>query len=88
MKNFTTSVKYCGFLCFSLIKRQPTFWPAGNIDLPGSPYSLHVYSGRLGARLTSVEKAIRTCSRHSMLFLIAARIRVNLSLFALMMCEL
>jgi hypothetical protein len=65
----------CNFLCFSFIKKQPKFWPTGNIDLPGSPYSLHGYSGRLGARLTSVEKANWTCSRHSMLFLIAARIR-------------
>ncbi len=43
---------------FSFIKKQPKFWPTGNIDLPGSPYSLHGCSGRLGAKLTSVEKAI------------------------------
>ncbi len=36
MKNFTTSVKYCDFLCFSLIKKQPKFWPADNIELHGS----------------------------------------------------
>ncbi len=47
----------CDFLCFSFIKKQPKLWPIGNIDLPGSPYSLHGYSGRLGARLTSIKKA-------------------------------
>ncbi len=64
------------FHCF-FIKGQPKFWSSGNIDLPSCPYSLPVYSGRLVARFTSVKKAIWTWSRHSMPFLIAARIRVN-----------
>ncbi len=77
MKNIKTKMNYCNFLCFSFIKKQTKFWPAGNIDLPGSPYSLHGYSGQLGARLTSVEKAIWTCSHHSMLFLMSAGKRVK-----------
>jgi hypothetical protein len=75
MKNFTTL--YWDFFIVFFIKGQPKFWSSGNIDLPSCPYSLHVYSGRLVARFTSVKKAIRTCSRHSMPFLIAAPIRVN-----------
>jgi hypothetical protein len=69
--------KYWDFFIVFFIKGQPKFWSSDNIDLPSCPYSLHVYSGRLVARLTSVKKAIRTCSRHSMPFLIAAWIRVN-----------
>ncbi len=70
-------MQYIDFLCYSFIKGQPKFqpprqhWPA---------HSLHAYSGRLGASSTSVEKAIWTCSRHSMHFLIAARDRVNICL--------
>jgi hypothetical protein len=58
MKTLTTEVKFLIFLCFSFIKKQPKFWPTSNIALPGSSYSLHGYSGRLGARLTSVKKTI------------------------------
>ncbi len=78
----------CDFLCFSFIKKQPKFWPTGNIDLPGSLYSLHGYSGRLGARLTFVEKANWTCSRHSMLFLIAARDRVKIDVVIMIICNI
>jgi hypothetical protein len=70
MKNFTPESDIVWFFkSFSFIKEQPKFRPAGNIDLPRITYSLQSYSGRLGARLTSVEKAIWTWSRHSMLFL-------------------
>jgi hypothetical protein len=41
----------------NLLQGPPNFQPPGNNDLPGSPYSLHGYSGRLGARSTSVKKA-------------------------------
>ncbi len=75
MKNFATL--YWDFFIVFFIKGQLKFWSSGNIDLPSRPYSLHVYSGRLVARLTSVKKAFRTCSCHSMPFLIATRIRVN-----------
>ncbi len=47
----------CDFLMFFFHQKHPKFWPTGNIYLPGSPYSLHGYSGWLDARLTSVEKA-------------------------------
>jgi hypothetical protein len=78
MKNFTTL--YGDVLNISFIKGQAKFHPSSNIDLPGCPYSLHGYPGQLEARSTSVEKAIRTCSCHSMHFLIAARIRVNIKI--------
>jgi hypothetical protein len=58
MKTFLTRVTYSDFLKFFFHQGQPKFWPPGNIDLPCSQYSLHGYSGRLGARLTSIEKAI------------------------------
>ncbi len=72
-----TNSEVVGFKSFSFIKGLPNFQPTGNIDLPRGPYSLHGYSGRLSARLTSFEKAIWTWSHHSMLFLKAARIRVK-----------
>jgi len=75
MKNFTT---YTGF--FYVFLSSKSSWNFGTIGLPGSSYSLHGYSGQLGARLTTVEKAIWTCSRHSMLFLIAAQIRVKVAI--------
>jgi hypothetical protein len=77
-KNFTTLMKFIDFLMLFFHQReakiQPsrTHWPV---------YSMHGYSGWLGARSTSVEKALWTCSRHSMHFLIAARNRVNEAFF-------
>jgi hypothetical protein len=41
-----------------LLKAGQNFCPFFNIDLPGRPYSLHGYSGQLGARWTSVERAV------------------------------
>jgi hypothetical protein len=62
MKNFTTL--YCDILNVLLplplpfhCQGQRKYWPLGNIDLPGSPYSLHGYSGRLVARSNSIKKA-------------------------------
>ncbi len=77
--SYELPVKYFDFLMllFHQNRRQPKFQPSGNIELPCSPYSLNAYSGWLGARSTSVEKAIWTWSRTSMLFLIAARIWVK-----------
>ncbi len=59
MKDIATLVIFCNYFCFFLIhKWQPKFQPAGSIELPGCPFSLHGYSGWLGARLTSSKKAI------------------------------
>jgi hypothetical protein len=41
-----------------LIKAAKIFGPQATFDLPGSPYSLHGYYGRLDARLTFVKKAL------------------------------
>jgi len=49
-KNFISEIDF--------LKGQPKFQHPGNIELPSSSYSLHGYSGQLGARSTTVEKAI------------------------------
>jgi hypothetical protein len=56
MKNSTTLVIFCYYFCFLIHKWQPKFRPAGSIVPPSCPYSLHGYSGRLGARSTSAKK--------------------------------
>jgi hypothetical protein len=50
--------------------------PSGNIDMPGSPYSLQGYSGLLGDRLRGPFKLVVATQCN---FVTAAQIRVNTS---------
>jgi hypothetical protein len=58
MKNITALVIFCNYLYFFIHIWQLKFRPAGSIVLPGCPFSMHGYSGRLGAISTSAKEDI------------------------------